>query len=83
MRSAGPADASDKAAARIQAAVQTTPDASCYDAKDHATMTACGNAGKAEPRVLCRNSAHARSILARDGREQAFAEKAGRARQDM
>jgi len=32
-------------------------------------MTACGNAGKAEPRVLCRNSAHARSILARDGRE--------------
>jgi hypothetical protein len=53
VRSAGPADASDKAAARIQAAVQTTPDASCYDAKDHTTMTARGNAGKAEtPRAV-------------------------------
>src|SRR3954467_2067125 len=61
---AGPWDASDKAAVRIQVAVRTIPDMSCYDAKDHTTMAARGGADKAEGRRRCGNCAHACSILA-------------------
>ena len=62
-RSARPGDTSDKAAVRIQVAVRTTPDTSCYDAKDHTTMAARGDSGKAEGRLRCGNCAHACSIL--------------------
>src|SRR3954469_5820660 len=67
-RSARPGDTSDKAAVRIQVAVRTTPDASCYDAKDHTTMAARGEADKAEGRWRCGNCAHACSILMRGTR---------------
>src|SRR6478672_3334849 len=64
-RSAGLGDASDKAAVRIQVAVRTTPDTSCYDAKDHTTMAARSEADKAEGAWRCGNCAHACAILAR------------------
>src|SRR6476620_4236020 len=67
-RSAGLGDASDKAAVRIQVAVRTTPDTSCYDAKDHTTMAALSEADKAEGAWRCGNCAHACAILARGTR---------------
>src|SRR6478735_4771059 len=67
-RSARPGDTSDKAAVRIQVAVRTTPDASCYDAKDHTTMAARGEGDKAEDQWRCGNCAHACSILAQGTR---------------
>src|SRR3954447_13056356 len=74
-RAAGPRDASDKAAVRIQVAVRTIPDTSCYDAKDHTTMAAGREADKAEGRWRCGNCAHACSITWRMARQQADVER--------
>ena len=67
-RSAGPGDASDKAAVRIQVAVRTTPDTSCYDAKDHTTMAARSEADKAEGAAMRKLCARVLNLGARRAR---------------